>query len=120
MNKKTIKKFKRETRPWGGFEQFTFNERTTIKILTINPKQKFSLQYHLKRSEFWKFLDNPAKITVGKKTFMAKKDDEIFIPVKTLHRIEAYRKPVGVLEISFGFFDENDEKRMQDIYGRIK
>ena len=112
--KKYVKK-----RPWGGFERFTLNEISTVKILTIKPKQKLSLQYHNKRREFWKFLDNPAKLTIGKKTFRVKKGDEIFIPIKTNHRIEAYSKPVKVLEISLGKFDEKDIKRIEDKYGRI-
>ena len=47
-----MKKYK-EKRPWGGFEQFTINEKSTVKILTLLPRQKFSLQYHKKRKEFW-------------------------------------------------------------------
>jgi len=108
-----------EKRPWGGFERFTLNEMSTVKILTIKPKQKLSLQYHNKRREFWKFLDNPAKLTIGKKTFRVKKGDEVIIPVKTNHRIEAYAKPVNVLEISFGKFDEKDIIRTKDVYGRV-
>ena len=107
-----------EKRPWGNFKQFTLNEKSTVKILTINPKQKFSLQYHKNRKEFWRFLDNPAKVTIGKKTKRMKGGDEIIIPKKTLHRIEAYSKPVRVLEIAFGKFDEKDIKRIEDVYGR--
>ena len=102
-------------RPWGKFEQFTLNEKTTVKILTIYPRQKFSLQFHHKRSELWRLLDNPAKVTVGKKTTRKKKDDTIFVPAKTLHRIEAYSKPVRVLEIAFGNFDEKDIERLEKI-----
>ena len=108
-----------EKRPWGGFEQFTLNEISTVKILTIKPKQKFSLQFHKKRREFWRFLDNPAKVTLGKKTIRVKKGDEIFIPLKTNHRIEAYSKPVNVLEISLGKFNEKDIIRIEDKYGRV-
>ncbi|PIN89425.1 mannose-6-phosphate isomerase [Candidatus Pacearchaeota archaeon CG10_big_fil_rev_8_21_14_0_10_34_76] len=107
-----------EKRPWGMFEQFTLNEISTIKILTIKPKQKFSLQYHKSRKEFWRFLDNPAKVTVGKKTFKAKMGDEFIIERKTNHRIEAFSKPVRVLEISFGKFNEKDIVRIEDAYGR--
>ena len=108
-----------EKRPWGGFEQFTLNEISTVKILTIKPKQKFSLQYHNNRKEFWRFLDNPAKVTLGKKIFKVKKGDEIVIPKKTNHRIEAYSKTVRVLEISFGKFNEKDIVRLEDKYGRV-
>jgi len=113
MKKKNIKK------PWGEFKQFTLNEKSTVKILTIMPKQAFSLQKHSKRKEFWYFLDNSAKVTVGRKTFKIKKGNEIIIKPKQNHRIEAYSKPVNVLEISFGNFDEKDIIRLKDKYGRI-
>src|SRR3989344_5771883 len=108
-----------EKRPWGKFEQFTHNEKTTVKIITVNPKQKLSLQYHNKRKEFWRFLDNPAKATIGKKTIKANKGKEIIINPKTLHRIEALDKEVNVLEVSFGKFEENDIIRLEDKYGRV-
>jgi len=109
-----------EKRPWGGFERFTLNKISTVKILTINPKQQFSLQSHKNRSEFWKFLDNPAKVTLGNKIIRAKKEDEFIIPKKTKHRIQAFSKPVRVLEISLGKFDEKDITRIEDVYGRVK
>jgi mannose-6-phosphate isomerase len=111
-------KKKIEKRPWGGFEQFTLNEISTVKILTLRPQQRFSLQKHSSRSEFWRFLDNPAKVTIGKKTFRVKKGDEIKIPSGSLHRIQALSKPVSVLEISLGKFKEKDIKRLDDDYGR--
>lgn len=108
-----------EKRPWGGFQRFTLNEKTTVKILTIKPRQKFSLQYHRKRKEFWKFLDNPARVTIGKKIIKVKKGRELIIEPKILHRIEAYSAPVNVLEISFGKFKESDIVRIEDLYGRL-
>lgn len=109
-----------EKRPWGKFEQFTHNEKSTVKIITVNPKQRLSLQYHKKRKEFWRFLDNPAKVTIGKKTIRVKKGQEVVIPKKTLHTVEAFNKPVRFLEIAFGNFDEDDIVRIKDIYGRVK
>ncbi len=107
-----------EKRKWGWFERFVHDEKATVKILTILPKKRFSLQYHNHRQEFWKFLDNPAKVTVGKKHFRVKKGDSVSVPKKTLHRIEALNKPVRVLEIASGKFDEKDIVRIQDDYGR--
>jgi len=110
--KKSVKK------PWGGEEWFALNEKSTVKILYVNPKQKLSLQKHKHRKEFWKVLDNPVKITVGKKTFRAKKGDEIRIPKGAIHRIEGLSKPVRILEVAFGKFDPNDIIRIEDVYGR--
>jgi len=109
-----------EKRPWGGFERLTLNEHSSVKILTVNPRQRFSLQYHKKRKEFWKILDNPAKVTIGKRIYQAKEGDEFFIFPKISHQIEAYSRPVRILEISFGKFDEDDIVRLEDIYGRYE
>ena len=109
----------REKRAWGGFDQFTHHEKSTVKILEIKPGQRFSLQYHHHRAEFWEMLDNPAKVTIGKRTVRAKKGDRFFIKKGTLHRIEAGSKSVRVLEISFGAFKENDIVRIEDDYGRV-
>ncbi|MBS3168724.1 phosphomannose isomerase type II C-terminal cupin domain [Candidatus Woesearchaeota archaeon] len=113
-----MKKSIKEKRPWGGFEEFTFNEKSTVKILTIKPKKRFSLQYHKGRIEFWKFLDNPAKVTIGNKTIKVKKGDEIKIEKKINHRIEALDKEVNVLEIATGNFNEKDIVRIEDDFGR--
>jgi len=109
---------KSDKRPWGNFRQFTLNEKSTIKILTINPHHSPSVQKHKNRSEFWVMLDNPAKITIGKKNFKAKKGDEILIKKGQVHTAEAYSKPSRILEISFGKFDEKDIIRLKDKYGR--
>jgi len=109
-----------EKRPWGQFEQFTHNEKTTVKIITVNQKQRLSLQYHKKRKEFWRFLDNPARVTIGKKTIKVKAGSEVVIKRGTLHTVEALNKPVKFLEIAFGNFDENDIIRVEDRYGRVK
>lgn len=109
-----------EKRPWGKFERFTLNEISTVKIITVKPRQKLSVQYHHKREEFWRFLDNPARVTLGKKTFKVKIGDEVVIPKKAIHTVEALSKPVRFLEIAFGKFDENDIVRLEDRYGRVK
>ena len=47
-----------EERPWGNFRQFSHNELSTVKIISINPNSSLSLQYHNNRSEFWKIIKN--------------------------------------------------------------
>lgn len=112
-----------EQRPWGKFEQFTRNQRTTVKIITIEPGQILSLQYHSLRDEFWHILEGEALVTVGMETVSSVLPGaEFFIPRKTLHRIGSLRRDKGVkfLEIAFGKFDESDIVRVEDRYGRNK
>ena len=107
------------TRPWGNFREFTRNEKCTVKIITIESGQAFSLQYHKKRKEFWKILKGDAWVTIGDEAFKAKVGDEFSILEEQKHRVEAPASEVEILEISFGEFDEHDVVRLEDRYGRV-
>ena len=48
--------YEKEQRPWGNFERFTLNEKTTVKIITVNAGEELSLQKHNNRTEFWKII----------------------------------------------------------------
>lgn len=115
---KGIEKKHTETKPWGEFEQFTHDQSSTVKILTVNPHQALSLQYHRQRSEFWKVISGEATIVVGDNVFNAREGDEFFIARGQNHRIQADNLSIKVLEISFGDFDENDIVRLEDKYNR--
>ena len=47
------KNIKEDIRPWGKFRSYPHQQARSIKIITVNPGQALSLQYHLHRSEFW-------------------------------------------------------------------
>ena len=106
-------------RPWGNFCQFTLNEKCTVKVMTVKPNQRLSLQYHNGRDEKWYFLTD-ATMQLGKKMFDVKAGEEIRIDRKTPHRLMSKGGEVKVLEISLGTFDEDDLVRMEDDYGRIE
>jgi mannose-6-phosphate isomerase-like protein (cupin superfamily) len=107
-----------EERPWGNFVQFCHNETCTVKIITINPGQALSLQYHNKRDEFWKVISGKGQIVVGEKSSDAKIGDEFFIQKGEKHRMMTIDSEMKVMEISFGQFDEDDIVRLEDIYQR--
>jgi mannose-6-phosphate isomerase len=105
-------------KPWGNFKEYALNELTTVKILTVEPGQCLSKQSHHMREELWIPLDDYAEMEVGGKELHPKKEEEIWVPRNTTHRITARDKQVKVLEISFGTFDESDVVRYEDKYGR--
>ena len=107
-----------EKRPWGSFERFTLNEPSTVKIITVNRGEAFSLQKHKGRDEWWKILEGDGKATIDGTEKEIKVGDEYFLPRGTEHRILAGKSAVVFLEISFGDFDENDIVRIEDRYGR--
>ncbi|MES2088065.1 MAG: phosphomannose isomerase type II C-terminal cupin domain [Patescibacteria group bacterium] len=107
-----------EKRPWGSFTRFTKNEPVTVKIITVNAGQAFSLQSHEHRDEFWKIISGEGTITVGGTKTAVAPGLEYSVLRGTKHHIEASSSPVVFLEISRGEFDEADIVRFEDKYGR--
>ena len=68
-----------EQRPWGRFRRFTLNQFSTVKLITVNPGQVLSLQFHNYRDELWVVLTSGLRITVGEKTWQPKPYEEIFL-----------------------------------------
>lgn len=104
-------------RPWGKEKHFIFNTKCTVKILIIKPKQMLSLQKHKKRKELWYFLSD-GFVQIGNKKRKIKKGHVVSIKRNQAHRIIANKKEVKVLEISYGKFEQKDEIRLEDKYGR--
>lgn len=110
-----------DVRPWGKFRAYPHRRARSLKIITVNPGQALSLQYHRRRSEFWVILDDGLELTVGKRVWRPKKDEEVFIPKRSPHRLRCVgRKPGRVMELWLGSSDEDDIVRLEDAYGRIK
>ena len=107
-----------EVRPWGRFLQFSENQKNTVKVLYINPNEELSLQTHKHRAELWYFFDS-ATVQLDKLLLDVREGQEIFVDIGTPHRIISKGNTVRVLEMSIGEFDENDEERIEDKYGRI-
>jgi mannose-1-phosphate guanylyltransferase/mannose-6-phosphate isomerase len=109
-------------RPWGNYKNFFRGENFLLKELTINKNSSISLQKHYHRSEHWTITKGRPKITIGKKVFFKEKNDSVFIPKGSIHRIEnIYKKPIKIVEAQLGnILQESDIVRYQDIYGRIK
>jgi mannose-1-phosphate guanylyltransferase/mannose-6-phosphate isomerase len=107
-------------KPWGSFDQYTLNERSTVKILTIKPGASTSLQSHRHRKEFWVTLDKGIRVQIGKEKILLRKGSNILVKKGTKHRLQCEgRSAARVLEISFGEFSENDIVRYEDDYGRV-
>lgn len=108
-----------EDRPWGNFEQFLTNAVGTVKVITVEPQQRLSLQRHRLRDEMWRILDGPVDVRLDMAEWQAHTGDTIWIPCNALHRMaNSSDHPVRVLEIAFGTFDELDIERLDDDYKR--
>ncbi|WP_083283369.1 phosphomannose isomerase type II C-terminal cupin domain [Humibacillus sp. DSM 29435] len=106
-------------RPWGEFQQFVSNEQVTVKIITVQPGHRLSLQKHDHRGEMWQVLDVPIDITVDDRVWQAQPGETIWVPRGSTHRMgNSGEQPGRLLEVAFGFFDETDIERLSDDYAR--
>lgn len=115
---KNLPHHQKDARPWGNFERFTLNEKTTVKIITVNAGESISLQTHENRDEFWHVISGAPKITIGEDVHEGKIGESFFCGRGSKHRVEGGEGGAQFLEIAFGDFDENDIKRLEDRYGR--
>jgi mannose-6-phosphate isomerase len=108
-----------DERPWGRFDQYSHNEVTTVKVITVDPGHRLSLQRHSHRSEYWVLLDGPMDVTVGERSWRAHPGERIWIPAGAVHRA-GNPGPVRarILELAYGEFDEADIERIADDYAR--
>jgi mannose-6-phosphate isomerase len=108
-------------RPWGQFEQFVSNEVCTVKIITVHPGHRLSLQTHSRRDEMWQVMDAPIEVEVDDRRWTAAVGERVWVPRRSRHRMgNSGTRPGRVLEVAFGDFDESDIERLQDDYARSK
>jgi mannose-6-phosphate isomerase len=108
-----------DIRPWGKFRRFPHEGASSLKIITVKPGERLSLQYHNGRDEFWVVLDPGLEITVGERLWTPAPDEEIFIPRRSPHRARNVgTKPARFFEIWIGDSEESDIVRLSDDYDR--
>lgn len=110
--------YEKEERPWGDFERFTQDEKTTVKIITVDADQSLSLQTHEHRDEFWRVVKGSGIVSIDGVKSEAEEGSTYFCPRHTEHRVTGGIEGITFLEIAFGDFDENDITRLEDNYGR--
>lgn len=120
FKEKPMSQFNGEIRPWGSFEILLEGEAYKVKRLIVKPKQRLSLQYHLKRSEVWVVVQGKGLITRGEEVIECEKGAFIDIPLETKHRIEnTGTEDFVIIEVQNGnYLGEDDIVRIQDDYQR--
>lgn len=109
----------RVVRPWGEFKQYAHNAECTVSLMTVRPGLRLSLQAHTGRAELWIVLDDGAVVQVGERIQEHKAGDEIWIPANEKHRLSCGGdRPVRVLEVAFGKWQQEDIRRYADDFQR--
>ncbi len=107
-------------RPWGSYTVLEDAEDCKVKRLTVKPGHVLSLQLHHRRSEHWTVVDGVAKVRIGEREFLLKRNESAYIPMETVHRLEnPTDTDIHLIEVQCGdYFGEDDIVRLEDRYGR--
>ena len=108
-------------RPWGGYAVLAEGEGYKVKVLTVNPRQKLSLQMHNRRDEHWVVVEGAPHLTRDGEVAQFKPNDYFYVPRLARHRIENRGDGlVRIVEVQQGdYLGEDDIVRFEDDYGRI-
>lgn len=107
-------------RPWGSYESMEEGLRFQVKIITVNPGARLSLQKHFHRAEHWVVVKGTGVVTRGDESLILKEDESVYIPLGTVHRLENPGSiPLEIIEVQTGpYLGEDDIIRLSDDYGR--
>ena len=116
MLKKMSAHIERVNKPWGHEMIFARAPKYVGKILVIEKGHRLSLQFHRKKHESLLVFRGRLKLRLGKKTLTVGPGTTFTIPPKTIHRFEATKGRVTLIEVSTP--ELWDVVRLQDDYGR--
>ena len=110
-------------RPWGYYKNVEGNDNSGFKVkrISVYPGKRLSLQSHNHRSEHWVIVKGTGKVQVGDDFLILNKDQHVYIPLNTLHRIENIGEDLlEFTETQIGdYLGEDDIIRYEDDFGRI-
>jgi len=112
-------------RPWGKYETIYVGSGFVVKVITVNPGQRLSLQRHRYRDEHWFLVEGTAETSVGQNTedllvFTDYSGESTDIPKGRWHRIKNKEQtPLIFIEVQTGNCFEEDIERKEDDYGRV-
>ena len=113
------KQHKKIFRPWGSYESIATDNKWQVKLITVKPGEKLSLQSHNHRSEHWIVVDGIAKVEIDDKELILKDNQSSYIPLGAKHRLSNPGKNNLILiEVQCGsYLGEDDIQRYEDNYG---
>ena len=108
-------------RPWGNYDSVDFGEGFQVKRITVDPKQKLSVQMHHHRSEHWVVVSGKAIVHYGEEKHELNVNESTYHDKEVVHALEnPSDKPLVLIEVQIGsYLGEDDIVRYDDIYGRV-
>ena len=110
----------KENRPWGSFEVLADRPDFKVKILTVLPHKRLSLQSHKSRAENWVVTAGQAYMEIDDEFLILNPGEHVYIPQNTKHRLENRgEKELLIIETQTGeYFGEDDIVRYADDFQR--
>ena len=107
-------------RPWGSYDAVVQGQRFQVKLITVKPGGKLSVQMHHHRSEHWIVVSGTARVIDGEKDYLLTENQSTLIDVGIIHSLENPGKiPLELIEVQSGsYLGEDDIVRLHDAYGR--
>ncbi len=109
-------------RPWGKYENIFVDSEYKVKIITVNPGHRLSLQRHRWRDEHWFIISGAGAMSIRNDSltiFSVHPGQSINIKKGEWHRIQNPNQvPLVFVEIQTGTCFEEDIDREEDDYGR--
>lgn len=108
------------SRPWGWYQSISKGDGFQVKLISVDPSAKISLQRHSRRAEHWVVVSGFAKVTRGEAILDLGPNESTYIPIGTIHRLENEgAEPLMIVETQTGgYLGEDDIERFDDQYGR--
>ncbi|MDE2490576.1 MAG: cupin domain-containing protein [Elusimicrobia bacterium] len=114
---KGLFKPRRVDKPWGHELIFALAPgKYAGKLLVIEKGKRLSLQYHRRKHESLYVLKGRLTLRYGRATRSLGPGSAVAVPPRTVHRFEARRGRVTLVEVSTTELD--DVVRLSDDYGR--
>ena len=107
-------------RPWGSYLSIAEDKKWQVKLITVKPGEKLSLQMHHHRSEHWIVVKGEARVEIENQVFSLTENKSTYIPIEAKHRLSnPGKEPLKLIEVQSGsYLGEDDIVRFEDKYGR--
>ena len=108
-------------RPWGNYTSISESANWKVKKIIVKSGQSLSLQLHKHRAEHWIVVDGTAFVEIDEDKKILNKNESIYIPLGSKHRLSNMeKKDLVLIEVQSGnYLGEDDIIRFKDNYGRI-
>jgi len=107
-------------RPWGSYDSIDTGENYKVKLISVNPGAKLSLQRHQYRAEHWVVVSGTGDVHLDGNELVLKANDSVYIEVGAIHSLaNNTSEPLKIIEVQSGrYLGEDDIERFEDLYGR--